>query len=201
MNRTILETINLYAEGQQTVQRKRTDWLKKFKEVREILKQMAAYLNENATYKAGYFVDTNHAFNEEINGTCADIPSLSFRCGEMPLNISFRNASGERRAYAEEGFLIMFAPTITGQVVVMLRPHHSSLSTEKPNFHNIAVIDEPGNLTVNDVHAILAKGIETALQTSYTGMALAKEKQNDTPTAKNYIPIGFRRFESTQSLK
>ncbi|NDC42602.1 MAG: hypothetical protein EBZ77_13820 [Chitinophagia bacterium] len=202
MNNTILNAANLYAKGLEEVQRKRKDWLSKYKEVRDILKETAVYLNENADYKPGYFVDTNHAFNEEINGTCADIPSITFRCGEMPLHISFRNASGERREYAEEGFLLLFTPTITGQVVVMLRPHHSSLAPETPQFVNLAIIDEPGKLTVEDVNTLVTKGLETAFSTSYTGMGSLHRKDAEAPgKPKEYVPIGFKRFESTQHVQ
>lgn len=197
----ILNAANLYADGLAHVQERRKQWLEKYKDIREYLKTFADHLNNNATYKQGFYVDTNHAFNEEIHGTCSGIPSLTFRSGDMPMQISFRNSGGERREYIEEGFYIVFTPTVTGQILIMLLPHYTSVSEEKPDYINLAVVDNPANLTEEVIGSILARGIEMAFYSSFTGMVeLQKREMHETQKQQKYSPIGFKRHESTEKV-
>ena len=200
MNNEILAVANLYATGLKNVESRREQWLEKYKEVREHLKEVATYLNENATYKPGYFVDTSYAYNEEINGTCAKIPSLVFRSGSMPMNVSFKSASAEKKEYTEDGFHLTFMPTITGQVIVVLLPHSSSLDTEKPEEIHLAVIDNPSALTLNDVDIIVLKAMKMAFYSSFTGMVELHEQEMHQVQQK-HTPIGFKRHESTEKVK
>ncbi|MBC7552402.1 MAG: hypothetical protein H7257_00330 [Taibaiella sp.] len=202
MTGDLLKIVNQYAAGLQEVAQRRNEWLLKYKLVRDQLKQIATELNENADYKPGFYVDSNRAFNEEINGTCAEMPSLTFRCGDMPLELRFKNAAGERREFVEKGFSITFDPTITGQIIVTLQPHVNSLSGEKPQPATLAVIDKPANLTPEIVTQIMAIGIQGAFYTSFTGALHLQEKEiNDTPQQKQYSPIGFKRYASTEKVQ
>ena len=198
----ILNTANKYAIGFKNVNERRGQWLEKHKEVKEHLKSIAAALNAQASYNPGFFVDTNHAFNEEINGTCANMPSLTFRSGAMPLNIIFKNAAGERKEYVEEGFHISFIPTINGQVLILLLPHYSTLNNEKPEYIDLAVIDSPDNLTPDLIDQVIARGMEIAYYTSFTGM-MEKQQKAQASEEKTYehAPIGFKRYESTEKVK
>ncbi len=90
----ILGIANKYAEGLQHVQERRTQWLQKHKDLKEQLKQIADHLNANTTYPQGFFVDTLHAYNEDTHGTCADMPSITFRSGDMPMMVTFKKSSG-----------------------------------------------------------------------------------------------------------
>lgn len=197
----ILEVANRYAQGQKEVEERRSAWLDHYKEVRTHLVAIATFLNEKAEYKPGFFVDVNHAYNEEINGTCARLPSLSFRSGDMPLNVSFKNAVGERKEYTEEGFYIVFTPTLTGQVLVLLQPHYSTSTGERPEYVNIAVIDNPGQLTNDIIDQLIARGMEEAYYTSFTGMVAQQHKELEE-SQKQYrpAPIGFKRYESTEKI-
>ncbi len=198
----ILKITDRYAEGLKGVLDRRSQWLNHHKEVRDHLKEIAAVLNEKASYKPNYFVDTNHAFSEEINGTCANLPSLTFRCGEMPLDLSFKNAMGERKEYTEQGFYITFTPVITGQIIVLLLPHYSPLIGEKPEYINIAVIDHPENLTPDAIDQIIARGMEMAYYSSFTGMMdQQKLELHEQENQRPHTPIGFKRYESTEKVK
>ena len=202
MTNDILNAANLYAKGLQDVVNRRAQWLEKYKEVLEHLKQTAAELNEKAAYKQGFYVDTNHAFNEEINGTCANIPSLTLRTGKMPLMLTFRNAMNDKREYMEEGFHLTFTPTITGEIIVLLLPHHSSVSSGTPEYINLAVMESPAALTNAIVDDIVARGIEMAFYSSFTGMVdLQKKEMSETQKQHQYSPIGFTRYESTEKVK
>src|SRR3954466_10886823 len=119
MVNNILNAANLYTTGLKHVQDKRAAWLIKHEELKKHLKEVAKELNAKATYKQGFFVDTLQAFNEDINGTCAALPSVSFRSGDMSMLVTFKNSLGERKEYNEEGFHITLNPLITGQIVVL----------------------------------------------------------------------------------
>src|SRR4051812_4724999 len=119
----ILNIANRYADGVRHVQTRRTQWLIKYKELKDRLKEIADQLNGSAAYKQGFFIDTLHAYHEDTNGVCAEMPSVTFRSGEMPMLVAFRNSMGERKEYMEQGFHISFNPTITGQIIVLLFPH------------------------------------------------------------------------------
>ncbi len=202
MIETILNVANKYADGLKSVLERRQQWLDHHKEVRDHLKEIASELNEKAAYKPGFYVDTNHAFNEEINGTCADLPSLTFRCGDYPLDLSFKNAAGERRDYVEEGFYITFTPIITGQVIVLLLPHYSKLVSEKPEYINLAVIDHPEKLVPEAIDQLIARGMEMAFYTSFTGMVERQKMEiHETENQHMHAPIGFKRYESTEKVK
>ncbi|MBX2904463.1 MAG: hypothetical protein KF744_00390 [Taibaiella sp.] len=193
----ILRVANMYEQGMERVKRRRDQWIDKYEMIRDHLKAMAQYLNENATYKQGFFVDTLHAFNEDIKGTSARMPSVTFRSGSMPMLVTFRNAMGEKKTYSEEGFSISFNPTITGEVVVLLQPHYSDLDKEMPPLVNLAVFPEPAELNVQVVDEIIAKGMEEAYYTSFTGMG-AEQEQNQQPQQRTLI--GFRRHDTTEKI-
>jgi hypothetical protein len=199
----LLQIADLYANGLKNVQLRREQWLTKYTELRDHLTETATYLNTNGKYKQGFFVDTLHAFNEDINGTSNKMPSVSFRSGEMPMLITFRNSMGEKKSYVEEGFIISFNPTITGQIVVLLLPHQSELNKNQLQYTSLAVINDPTELTVETIDQIIARGIETAFYTSFTGMAelsADNETANQIPAvARN--PIGFKKYETTERVK
>ncbi len=200
MTNEILNAANKYARGLKNVEARRAQWLEKYKQVREQLTAIADQLNEKADYKPGYFVDTSHAYNEEINGTCANIPAVTFRSGSMPMNVSFRNAVSGHKEYTEHGFHVTFMPAITGQVLVLLQLHTSSLDNQKPEEVNLAVIDTPAAITMNDVDALMLKAIKMAFYTSFTGM-IDLQDEEVTTTQPKYNPIGFKRYESTEKVK
>ena len=198
----ILKAANSYAAGLKQVQHRRDSWLKKYIELKDHLTEIATYLNTNAEYKQGFFVDVLHAFNEEMNGTSASMPSITFRSGEMPMLVTFRNSMGEKKGYVEKGFHITFNPTITGQILVLLSPHQSELDKNPPQYATLAIIDEPAQLTNDITDQILAKGIETAFYSSFTGMSMNVEENEDVtqaPVAHN--PIGFKLHDTTEKVK
>jgi hypothetical protein len=199
----ILSMANKYAEGVKRVLDRRDQWFKKHQELKDHLTQIADYLNANAAYKQGFFVDTLHAFNEDMNGTCADIPSVALRSGEMPMLVQFHNNMGEKKEFIEQGFSVTFNPIITGQVIVLLTPHQSDLNPEKPVYTTLAIIDEPGQLTMDIAEQLLARGIEIAYHSSFTGISDRPEQKEEEelhpPLQHN--PIGFRRYETTQKIK
>lgn len=198
----ILNIANRYGEGVKKVQERKDQWLAKHVELVAHLKEIADHLNKNTTYKQGFFIDTLHAFNEDMHGTCADIPSVTFRSGEMPMLVTFRNSMGERKEYIEEGFSITFNPTITGQVVVLLMPHTSDLNKAETPYSSLAIIDEPGSLTMDIVDQVIATGMEAAYYTSFTGMSEqgSGDEQPQAHIAAPRNPIGFKRYETTQKI-
>jgi len=199
----ILNSANLYAEGLKLVEEKRAQWIIKHVELKDHLKEIADYLNANAGYKQGFYIDTLHAFNEEMNGTCADMPSITFRTGEMPMMMTFKNSIGERREYMEQGFRITFNPTVTGEIIVLLLPHSSDLNKTPPPYTTLAIITVPGEFTMNMAEEIIAKGIEIAYYSSFTGVAAMQpenDQQEPTP-APHHDPIGFKRYETTEKIR
>jgi hypothetical protein len=197
----ILKIANLYDEGLAQVKRRRELWLEKYVIIRDHLKEMAQYLNEHANYKQGFFVDTLHAFNEDIKGTSSRMPSIAFRSGAMPMLVTFRNNMGEKKAYSEEGFSISFTPTITGQVVVLLQPHVSDLDKDPPDYNTVAVIDDPGSITTGIIDEIIERGMESAFYSSFTGMGQVPDDETEgqnKPVTRN--PIGFKRYDTTEKL-
>lgn len=203
----ILQIANQYARGLENVEQRREQWLGKYVELRDHLKEIAEYLNANATYKQGFFVDTLHAFNEDINGTSSKMPSVTFRSGEMPMQVTFRNSMGEKKSFFESGFHISFNPTITGQIIVMLEPHQSALNAEPLPYNTLAVINNPSQLTMEITDAIIARGIEAAFYSSFTGMSeqpniTGSENDNQQlPSSTQRNPIGFKRYETTEKIK
>jgi hypothetical protein len=199
----ILKIANRYAEGVKHVQQRRDQWITKHVEVKDRLKEIANYLNENATYKQGFFIDILHAFNQDMHGTCADMPSITFRSGEMPMLVKFRNSMGERKEYVEEGFSITFSPTITGQIIILLSNHYSDLNQEPPPYATLAVIDDPELLTMELVDKVITRGMEAAYRSSFTGMseqhAVHEQEEEILPQVKRN-PIGFKRYETTQKI-
>lgn len=199
----ILEIANRYDEGLVRVQQRREHWLNKYEMLKDHLKSVADYLNENARYKQGFFVDTLHAFNEEIKGTSARMPSVTFRAGPMPMLVSFRNSMGEKKSYTEEGFNISFTPTITGQIIVLLQPHYSDLDKEEPALETLAIIHEPGMITEPVIDDIIARGMDAAYYSSFTGMG--ETRPNDDEPAENNKTkrnaIGFKRYETTEKFQ
>jgi len=200
----ILQIANLYDTGLKHVQSRRDQWLKKHTELRDHLKEIADFLNTNAAYKQGFFVDTLHAFNEDTGGTCAEMPSITFRTGNMPMLVSFKNGMGERKEYNEDGFRITFTPTITGQLIVLLFPHTSDINkTVTPQYATLSVIDEPDQQTMDIADQIILKGMEGAFYSSFTGMGepgKADEEQVTPLQAPRHNPIGFKRYETTEKV-
>jgi len=196
----ILKVANMYADGIKQVMDRREKWIQKATEVKEYMSKIATYLNENAAYKPGYYVDTFYAFDDKTSGTCVEMPSITFRSGDIPMSLTFRNKDGNTISYAEKGFQITFNPTPTGEVAVMLFPHHSDFyKTEQPYF-TLMIIDNLDDLTPDHIDDILIKAMQDAFYTSFTGMA---ETNNDVGemTTKTYTPIGFKRFETTEKAK
>ena len=199
----ILSAANLYADGLKHVQEKRDQWLKKHVELKDHLKEVADYLNTNASYKQGFFVDVLHAFDENMNGTSATLPSLTLRSGPMPMLVLFRNNMGEKRDYIEEGFHLTFTPTITGQVVVLLLPHQNPLNKAQQQYNTLNVIDEPEKLSMDIVDQIISKGIELAFYSSFTGMSEQQNEEQQQPeqNIQDRNPIGFKLHETTEKVK
>jgi hypothetical protein len=201
----ILNAANLYAEGVNHVQERREQWLTKHKELKDHLKEVAEYLNTNAAYKQGFYVDTLHAFDENINGTSASMPSITLRSGPMPMLVTFKNTMGEKKEYSEEGFHITLTPTITGQVIAFLLPHQSELNKTPPQYITLAVIDEPGKLTMEVADAIITKGIQIAFFSSFTGMGEQQQAEDANaaplPAPHSRNPIGFKLHETTEEVK
>ncbi len=203
MNSEILNAANKYAIGLKNVEYRREQWLKKHLEILAHLKEIANYLNANSTYKQPFYVDKNHAFNEDINGTCVELPSITFRTGEMPMMVIFKNVAGDKKEYFEEGFRITFSPTITGQIVVMILPHYNNFSHEQPQFKTMAVINDIEQISMDVIDQIILKGIEFAFYSSYTGISEFKnidgQQQTQSPLPP-HNPIGFKRYETTEKI-
>ncbi len=200
----ILQTANLYAAGLEHVREKRLQWIKKHDELKEHLKQVAAYLNENTTYKQGFFIDSLHAYNEDINGTCNEIPSLTFRSGDMPMLVGFHNSVGEKTEYMEEGFRITFNPMVTGDIMIMFLPHQSALNETPAEYSTLAVIKEPGEFTMDKADELIRMAIEAAFYSSFTGISeqpLPAGQHEETHHPLNRNPIGFKRYETTEKVK
>lgn len=198
----ILNIANKYASGVALVQARRDEWLRKHKELNEHLKEIADHLNTSAAYKQGFFVDVLHAWNEDINGSCADMPSITFRSGDMPMLVTFHNSMGERKEYMERGFQITFSPTITGQVIAMLLPHANDLSNTPPEYVTLAVIDHLDRFTMDVADEIISKGMEGAFYSSFTGSG-ENEQTSETQAqqVQQHAPIGFTRYETTEKVK
>jgi hypothetical protein len=190
----ILNAANLYAEGVKKVQQRREQWLQKHIELKSHLTEIADYLNTNAAYKQGFFVDTLHAFDEDINGTSAAMPSVTLRSGDMPMLVTFHSIMGEKKEYIEEGFQITFTPTITGEVIVLFMPHQNELNKKEQQYTTLEVINEPAMLSMDMADGIIAKGIEQAFYSSFTGISEAEGAPQRTP-------IGFKLHETTEKVK
>ena len=202
----ILNAANLYADGVKQVEERRQQWMKKHAELKAHLVEVAEYLNTNAAYKQGFFVDTLHAFDENINGTSAALPSVTLRSGPMSMLVTFRNTMGEKKEYIEEGFHITITPTITGQLIVFLIPHQSELNKNPPQYITLAVIDEPAKLTIDIADTIISKGIQMAFFSSFTGMSQLQPQDEDQaaplpPAPHSRNPIGFKLHETTETVK
>ena len=198
----ILNAANLYSDGLKRVQERRDQWLKKHVELKDHLKEVANHLNTNASYKQGFFVDVLHAFDEDMNGTSATMPSLTLRSGPMPMLVLFKNNMGEKRDYIEDGFHLTFAPTITGQLIVLLLPHQNALNKTQPQYITLSVIDEPGKLTMEIADQIISKGIELAFYSSFTGLS-EQHEETEQPQAnlQDRNPIGFKLHETTEKIQ
>lgn len=205
MSDDLLQIADMYAAGLEKVEDRREQWMTKYIELRDHLKEVAAYLNNSTLYKQGFFVDTLHAFNEDINGTTSKMPSITFRSGDMSMQITFHNSMGEKKSYVEDGFHISFNPTVTGQVVVLLLPHQSPLNKDPLPYSTLAVINEPGQLTMEMADKILALGMKAAFYTSFTGMSEQPQQDNSEapgmPSLSERNPIGFKRYETTEKVK
>jgi hypothetical protein len=199
----ILNSANLYADGLKKVVERRAQWQKKHEELKDHLKKIAGHLNKTAFYKQGFFVDTLHAFNEKMNGVCKEMTSVTFRSGDMPMQVSFHNSLGENMEYIEEGFRITFDPTVTGEVLILLTPHRSDLNETQPEPAMLAIIEEPGQFTMEMADEIINKGIQIAYYSSFTGIAERRQPndhEKEVPAYK-HNPIGFRRYETTEKIK
>jgi len=193
MIKNILDAANKYTEGLQHVQHRRELWVKKSVEVRDHLKEIAEYLNKNTSSKIGFFVDSAYAFDETINGACIEMPSITFRSGDLSMDLTFKNDDGNIITYAEKGFQITFSPSPTGEIIIMLMPHHNNLQTEDPKYITLSIITDLEKLTPDAVDEIVTKGMEAAFYSSYTGIS---EIKNMAPNS--YNPVGFKRYETTE---
>lgn len=196
----ILKIANRYNDGYAKVKERRDQWLHKSEELREHLMQIADHLNNNATYKQGFYVDTLHAFNEDIRGTSNRMPSVAFRSGPMPMLVTFRNSMGEKKTYDEEGFSISFNPTITGQVLVLLQPHYSDLDKKLPEMVSLGMFQEPGEITMEEANELIKRGMEEAFYSSFTGMAFPPQDEEAENTPPQRTLIGFKRHDTTQKI-
>jgi hypothetical protein len=131
MLKNILDAADKYATGLEHVEHRRKIWVKKSEEVKKHLIEIADHLNKNSKSKIGFFVDSYYAFDETINGACIEMPSITFRSGDVPMDLTFKNEDGNIISYAEKGFQITFNPSPTGEVVVWLVPHHNNLQAEQ----------------------------------------------------------------------
>jgi len=198
----IINIANQYAVGLEQVQKRKAQWITKHEELKNHLKSVAESLNANTTYKQGYFVDSLHAFDEEMNGTCSGMQCLVFRSGDMPMMVAFSNEKGEKKEFTEHGFQITFTPMVTGEVIVLLLPHFSELNKTPPQLETLAIISNAAEITMDDIDELLARGMELAYYTSFTGIATQKEVQeNGTPNIPHHNPIGFKRYETTEKAK
>lgn len=194
MLKNILDAANKYAEGLKHVQHRREIWAKSSEELKTQLKEIADYLNKNSQSKIGFFVDSYYAFDETINGACIEMPSITFRSGDVPMDLTFRNDDGNTIAYAEKGFQITFNPSPTGEIVVWLVPHHNNLQTEQePKYTTLMIIEDLDNFTPQMVEDIIEQGIEVAFYSSFAGITEIKDQ-----ASASYAPIGFRRYETTE---
>lgn len=196
----ILTIANKYAQGLAHVEKRKTSWITKHQEIKEYLTQLAETLNAKSEYKQGFFVDVMHAFNEEIKGSCSELQSLVFRSGDMPMLVSFSNEKGEKKDFTEHGFQITFTPSVTGEILIMLLPHYSELNQKPPAMAPLAIFTEPGIISMDTVDQIIARGMEAAYYTSFTGIA---EQQIEEPGQQSiniphHNPIGFKRYETTE---
>ncbi len=188
----ILDAANKYAVGLKNVQARREAWIKKSEEVKAQLKEIADYLNKNSQSKIGYYVDSYYAFDETINGACIEMPSVTFRSGDIAMDLTFRNDDGNVISYTEKGFQITFNPSPTGEIVIWLLPHHNNLQSQPPQYLTIAIIDDVSGLNRDAIEDVVSKGMEAAFYSSFTGITEAKNQPHP------YSPIGFKRFETTQ---
>lgn len=195
----LLNAANKYTDGINNVQQRKHEWQKKSIEIRDHLKEIATYLDTNSTYKPGFYVDTYHAFIEEINGVCNEFSSVTFRCGETDMGLVFRNNMGQKKAFVEKGFQLTFNPTITGQVLILLLPHHSDLTDKEPEYINIGVINNIEQFNNDALDTVVSKALEIAFHTSFAGMAEQQEIPQ-APPVHHYTPIGFKKFDSTEKL-
>jgi hypothetical protein len=191
MSKKITAIVNKYAEGIEHVERRREDWLQKAKEVKSVLKRIAEELETEAKYKPGFHVDELHAYDDEINGTCVKMPSITFKCGNMSMGITFNNSVNGEKEYVEKGFMIGFYPAITGLVYVMLYLHKNDFQAQATPPVNLMVINEPKDLSESAIENIVAQGVEIAFHSSYAGIS----EQSEEP---EYTPIGFRKRDSTE---
>ncbi len=200
----IVNIANQYAKGLEQVQSRKQQWIEKHEELKSHLKLVAETLNAQTTYKQGFFVDSLHAFDEEINGTCSGMQSLIFRSGDMPMQVAFCNDNGEKKEFTEHGFQITFTPMVTGEIIVLLMPHYSELNKTPPQITSLAIISNASELTMDDIDELLTRGLELAHSTSFTGIAAQKEVQEngkDTVNIPHHNPIGFKRYETTEKAK
>ena len=197
MMKELLKAADKYTEGLVKVTKRRTQWMESSKKLADRLHEIANYLNENTSYKQPFYVDKLHAFNEEINGSCKDMPSITFRSGDMPMMVSFKNAAGDHIDYMEDGFKITFSPTITGQILVLFLPHFSSLDENPPEFKTMAVINDPGQITNDIIDQVILKGLGFAFESSFTGLAEIT-LEDDDQSQRNSSPIGFKRYDTTE---
>jgi hypothetical protein len=119
----------------------------------------------------------------------------------MPMLVKFRNTSGDLKEYFEEGFKITFSPTITGQILILIFPHYSNLDETPPPFQTVAVLNDPSQLTNDMIDEIVTKGLETAYYSSFTGLAEINIENEEQKYPKPVNPIGFKRYETTETMK
>ena len=200
----ILDIANRYASGLQHVHERKDKWIKKHDELKEHLTAVAVNLNAGTAYKQGFFVDSLHAFYEDMNGTCSEMRSLVFRSGDMPMQVVFSNEKGDKKEFTEHGFQVTFTPMVTGEIIVLLLPHYSELNKTPPSVTSLAIFNDPLALTMDETDKLIARGMEMAYFTSFTGIA-EQQAEDELPSGPPKIPhhntIGFKRYETTEKNK
>jgi len=195
MTEQILQAANRYAEGVNAVEQRRHAWMQKAIDVEKHLKEIADYLNANAAYKANYYTEVQHAYDEHTDGSCIAMAAVMFGTRKMPMMLVFEDKDKKKKEVFESGFVLSFSPSVTGQIVVQLLPHHNELQPEPPVPVVLEIIDEVDKLTNEDLDGLIIAALTNALHTSFTGVAEAEKYNKETRT-----PIGFRMHEGTTTV-
>lgn len=197
----ILKIADQYSQGLAQVKARKSAWLKKHIELKDHLKEIAEYLNQNTTYKQGYYVDLLHAFDEASNGTCEDMPSVAFRSGDMPMMVSLTGEGCKIDDFTEHGFSISFNPSITGEVHVLLYPHHNNLSKTTPEVIPMAVISDPETISTAMIDDLIVRCMTLSYYSSFTGITDLENQSQAAAEQPKYNPIGFKRYATTEKTQ
>ena len=181
----ILQAANRYADGVNAVEQRRHAWAQKAIEVEKHLKEIADYLNTNAAYKANYHTEVQHAYDEHSDGSCIAMPAVILGSGKMPMLLVFEDKDKKKKEIFESGFELSFNPSVTGQIIVQLIPHHNELQQQPPMPVVLEIIDDVSKITNEDLDALVINALT----------AEAERYNKETRT-----PIGFRMHELPQTI-